>query len=105
MTTFASWIGYDLDGRTDIAWTFSFQVRLMEKRAALADIRERFIILKHRLDDSDGAQRIARQVVGKLDLAIAAVDEQIRALEGITGDPAVLAKAANMITKTACWAT
>ncbi|MGB4864291.1 MAG: phosphoenolpyruvate carboxylase [Hyphomicrobium sp.] len=100
MTTFASWIGYDLDGRTDIAWTFSFQVRLMEKRAALADIRERFIILKHRLDDSDGAQRIARQVVGKLDLAIAAVDEQIRALEGITGDPAVLAKAANMITKT-----
>ena len=100
MTTLASWIGYDLDGRTDIAWTFSFKVRLLEKRASLVDVRERFIVLKHRLDESDGAQRIARQLVGKLDLAIAAVDEQIKAVEAITGDAAVLAKAANVITKT-----
>lgn len=100
MTTFASWIGYDLDGRTDIAWTFSFQVRLMEKRASLNDIRERFIILKHKLDEGDAAQRVARQITGKLDLAIAAVDEQIKALEGIGNDPAQLAKAANIITKT-----
>ena len=100
LTTFASWIGYDLDGRTDIAWTFSFHVRLLEKRAALSDIRERFVILKHRLDESDGAQRVARQIVGKLDLGIAAVDEQIKALDGATGDSAALAKAANVVTKT-----
>ncbi|PPC86492.1 MAG: phosphoenolpyruvate carboxylase, partial [Hyphomicrobium sp.] len=100
MTTFASWIGYDLDGRTDIAWTFSFQVRLMEKRAALNDIRERFVILKHKLGEGDAAQRVARQITGKLDLAIAAVDEQIKALEGIGNEPAHLAKAANVITKT-----
>jgi phosphoenolpyruvate carboxylase len=100
LTTFASWIGYDLDGRTDIAWTFSFQVRLLEKRASLADVRERFVVLKHRLDANDAAQRVARQIVGKLDLAIAAVDEQLKALEGLSGDPAVLAKAANVITKT-----
>lgn len=100
MTTFASWIGYDLDGRTDIAWTFSFQVRLMEKRASLNDIRERFVILKHKLSEGDAAQRVARQITGKLDLAIAAVDEQIKALEGIGNEPAHLAKAANVITKT-----
>ena len=82
LTTFASWVGYDLDGRNDIAWTFSFQVRLLEKRAALADIRERFVVLKHKLEGGDAAQRIARQIIGKLDLAIAAVDEQIKALEG-----------------------
>jgi len=99
LTTFASWVGYDLDGRTDIAWTFSFEVRLREKRAALADVRERFVVLKHKLEDSDAAQRIARQIVGKLDLGIAAVDEQIKALEGFAGDPAGLAKAANVITK------
>jgi phosphoenolpyruvate carboxylase len=99
LTTFASWIGYDLDGRTDIAWSFSFHVRLLEKRAALSDIRERFVILKHRLEDVDSAQRIARQIVGKLDLAIAAVDEQIKALEGVAGDPSGLTKAANIITK------
>ncbi len=99
LTTFASWIGYDLDGRTDIAWTFSFRVRLLEKRAALGDIRERFIILKHKLDDSDAAQRIARQIVGKLDLGIAAVDEQLKALEGVDGSSETLAKAANVMTK------
>src|SRR5690606_16642180 len=33
LVTFASWVGYDLDGRTDIKWTFSFLVRLREKVA------------------------------------------------------------------------
>jgi phosphoenolpyruvate carboxylase len=100
LTTFASWVGYDLDGRNDIAWTFSFQVRLLEKRAALADIRERFVVLKHKLEGGDATQRIARQIVGKLDLGIAAVDEQIKALENFANDPTGLAKAANVITKT-----
>ena len=100
LTTFASWVGYDLDGRNDIAWTFSFQVRLLEKRAALADIRERFVVLKHKLEGGDAAQRIARQIVGKLDLGIAAVDEQIKALESFESDLSGLAKAANVITKT-----
>lgn len=99
LTTFASWIGYDLDGRTDIAWTFSFEVRLAEKRAALTDVRERFIILKHKLDEDDSAQRVARQVVGKLDLAIAAVDEQLKALDMANETPAKLAEAANVITR------
>lgn len=100
LATVASWVGYDLDGRNDISWTFSFRVRLIEKRAALADIRERFVVLKHKLEDSGGPQRIARQIVGKLDLGIAAVDEQIKALEGFEHDHDYLAKAANVITKT-----
>jgi phosphoenolpyruvate carboxylase len=99
LTTFASWVGYDLDGRTDIAWTFSFKVRLMEKRAALVDIRERFLTLKHKLGDSDAAQRLGRQLTGKLDLAIAAVDEQLKALETVGTDARALAKAANIITR------
>ena len=99
LTTFASWIGYDLDGRTDISWNFSYHVRLIEKRAALIDIRERFLILKHKLGDGDAAQRVARQITGKLDLGIAAVDEQIKALEGITNDPKQLVTAANVITR------
>ena len=99
MTTFASWIGYDLDGRTDISWNFSYLTRLIEKRAALSDIRERFMLLKHKLGDSDGAQRISRQITGKLDLAIAAVDEQIKGLEALGSDPKALSRAANIITK------
>ena len=100
MTTLASWIGYDLDGRTDIAWNFSFITRLLEKRAALVDIRERFIFIKHKLGDGDAAQRIARQLTGKLDLAIAALDEQIKGLEALGTGPKALANAANIITKT-----
>lgn len=100
LTTFASWVGYDLDGRTDISWVFSFETRLREKRAALADIRERFVVLKHKLESGDAAQRIARQIVGKLDLGIAAVDEQLKALESFANSTEGLAKAANVMTKT-----
>ncbi|WP_414464172.1 phosphoenolpyruvate carboxylase [Hyphomicrobium sp. DY-1] len=100
LTTFASWVGYDLDGRTDITWTFSFETRLREKRAALADIRERFVVLKHKLESGDAAQRVARQIVGKLDLGIAAVDEQLKALESFANNTEGLAKAANVMTKT-----
>lgn len=99
LTTFASWVGYDLDGRTDIAWTFSFKVRLMEKRAALVDVRARFLNIKHKIGDSDVVQRTSRQLTGKLDLAIAAVDEQLKALEEAGTGPGALAKAANVITR------
>lgn len=99
LATVASWVGYDLDGRTDISWAFSFITRLNEKRASLVDIRERFLTLKHKLGDNDQTQRISRQLTGKLDLAIAAVDEQVKALDGLGNDPNALAKAANIITR------
>jgi phosphoenolpyruvate carboxylase len=100
LSTFASWVGYDLDGRTDIAWTFSFKMRLLEKRSALIDIRERFLSIKHKAGEgSDVAQRLGRQLTGKLDLAIAAVDEQIKAMESFGSNPSSLAKAANVISR------
>ena len=101
LASIASWVGYDLDGRTDIKWDFSFRLRLKEKRAALNDIRERFLILKHKLGESPEIQRVARQVTGKLDLAIAAVDEQILGLENLAaGEPGWdLAKASNIVSR------
>ena len=35
LITVASWVGYDLDGRRDIAWTQSFAFRLEERKLAL----------------------------------------------------------------------
>ncbi len=99
LATFASWVGYDLDGRTDIRWTFSFLIRLREKEAALNDIRDRFLALKPSLGDGADAQRLARQITGKLDLAIAAAGEQIKALEGMGEGGFSLAEAANAITR------
>ena len=91
-------MGYDLDGRTDIKWTFSFIVRLKEKAAALADIRERFLALKALLGDSAEMVRLSRQMTGKLDLAIAATEGHIKALEAVGKDGFTLGKAANAIT-------
>ncbi len=47
LVTVASWVGYDLDGRRDIAWTQSFAFRLEERKLALEHyLRE----LQHILD-------------------------------------------------------
>lgn len=99
LATLACWVGYDLDGRTDIKWHHSFLIRLQEKRAALIEMRERFLIIRHRLGDSDNTTRLFRQITGKLDLALAAVDEQIRALANIGVGGASLSRAANVITR------
>jgi len=99
LATFACWVGYDLDGRTDIDWRKSFILRLKEKRASLADIRERFIALKGDLPADGEAQRLSRQITGKLDLTIAAVEEQVEALDKVMTEDAPLAEAANVITR------
>ena len=70
LASFASWVGYDLDGRTDIKWNYSFLIRLREKRTALNDIRDRFLAIRPKLGDSGEALRLVRQLTGKLDLAI-----------------------------------
>ncbi len=99
LATIASWVGYDLDGRTDIKWTFSFVVRLREKVAALSDIRARFLALKPVLGEDAEMVRLARQVTGKLDLGIAASEAQVKALESIGKKGFTLAHAANAITQ------
>ncbi len=99
LCTFASWVGYDLDGRTDIKWTFSFIIRLREKMDALSDIRERFLAIKDQLGDTAEMVRLVRQVTGKLDLAIAAVEKHMKALEAVGKDGFTLAQAANVITQ------
>ena len=60
-----------------------FSIRLREKQAALNDIRDRFLALKSDVGSGAEVQRLSRQLTGKLDLAIAAVDEQIAALDQI----------------------
>ncbi len=98
LATFASWVGYDLDGRTDITWLDSFRLKLQEKEAALRDIRLRFLAIKDQLDQKNEAQRDTRNVLGKLDLAISAVANQRSAIDKVKADGQGLAEAANTIT-------
>ncbi len=99
LASLACWVGYDLDGRTDIKWNHSFLLRLQEKRAALVEFRERFLVIRHRFGDSDATLRLVRQITGKLDLAVAAVDEQVRMLSNVGVSGASLSRAANVITR------
>jgi phosphoenolpyruvate carboxylase len=98
LATIASWVGYDLDGRTDITWIASFIIRLQEKRAGFIDIHDRIQTLRASLSEQPDTQLLVRQITGKLDLAIAAVDEQIAALESVAAGSQKLADAANLIT-------
>ena len=99
LATIASWVGYDLDGRTDISWIASFIIRLREKRSSFIDIHERIQSLKESLSGSSDTQLLVRQITGKLDLAIAAVDEQLTALDQVVADKKTLVEAANIITQ------
>jgi phosphoenolpyruvate carboxylase len=99
LATVASWVGYDLDGRTDIKWIHSFVLKLQEKCMALSDIRTRFLALKHRVGDSAEIQRLGRQITGKLDLAIAAAEKQHEALKEAAAGNRPLVEAANIISE------
>lgn len=99
LVTFASWVGYDLDGRTDITWHFSLHTRLKEKKDALADIRQRVLDLIPSLGDSEDMQRLNRQLMGKLDLGLAAVDKHVNAVERLIAGEIALAEASNIITQ------
>ncbi|CAH0496308.1 phosphoenolpyruvate carboxylase [Novosphingobium sp. CECT 9465] len=47
---FASWVGYDMDGRTDIGWTTSIAFRLREKARRLAS----YAVALRAIDDAHG---------------------------------------------------
>ena len=82
---FASWVGYDMDGRTDIGWHTSLHYRLSEKAERLAGYAVRLAGLA-----PDLAARLAR--AGDYARAMAA------RFAGDLADPAALSAAANALT-------
>ena len=101
--TLASWVGYDLDGRTDIRWWDSFLFRLTEKEGQLERLRQGLAALRQ-------AQRFEKDA----DAALQALEERLgRALARCTRDRqafakvphdmesgmAALAEAANLLTE------
>ncbi|MFT4027397.1 MAG: phosphoenolpyruvate carboxylase [Novosphingobium sp.] len=84
---FATWVGYDMDGRTDIGWSTCIHYRLGEKALRL----ERYAAQL-------GATGAARPVLEKLTAAAA----HTRKMEALFGEdlttPAALSQAANLLT-------
>lgn len=84
---FATWVGYDMDGRTDIKWHTSIAFRLAEKAQRL----ERYAMSLERIDE-------AHPSVAKLRAAGAQARCSADDFSGDLSDPDALGEAANKLT-------
>ncbi len=84
---FASWVGYDMDGRTDITWSNSIGFRLSEKA-------QRLELYCAKLEAIDPAHRL----LGELRPASDYAKERAADFAADLSDPAALSVAANRLT-------
>ncbi|WP_241461743.1 phosphoenolpyruvate carboxylase [Aurantiacibacter luteus] len=84
---FASWVGYDMDGRTDIGWATSIAFRLAEKAERLA----RYVASLEAID-------AGHMLLGVLRPALEEAQAMAEAFAGDLTDPARLSEAANRLT-------
>lgn len=84
---FASWVGYDMDGRTDIGWAQSIGFRLAEKAERLA----RYVSALERID-------AAHPLLAELRASSGYAADRARDFAGDLSDPAALSVAANRLT-------
>ncbi|MBI1365271.1 MAG: phosphoenolpyruvate carboxylase [Alphaproteobacteria bacterium] len=92
--TLATWVGYDLDGRTDIHWSDTFRLRLEEKAAQLRRYA-RAMTAAIAVEGQAGAERILKQLEAAADFA----SEQAALFAGDFSDPAIVTAAANALTR------
>jgi phosphoenolpyruvate carboxylase len=83
----ASWVGYDLDGRTDIHWADSVRIRLQEKARRLSDYASA-------LAGVGAAHEIAARLAAAAREALA----EAALFEGDLNEPANIVAAANRLT-------
>ncbi len=84
---FASWVGYDMDGRTDIGWETSIRYRLHEKLLRLASYAE-----KLRAAHPSSSQMTV------LDAAVHHTQRMITLFGEMLDDPVILSVAADNLT-------
>ena len=84
---FATWVGYDMDGRTDIGWHTSIRHRLIEKAMRLGAYADDLAGIEAASDMAATLRRAATHAAAMADRFIEALD-----------DPAALADAANALT-------
>ena len=84
---FATWVGYDMDGRTDIGWHTSIGFRLAEKAERLA----RYAAALEAIDT-------AHPLLDTLRSALAHAQDRAADFAADLSDPAALSQAANRLT-------
>jgi len=89
----ASWVGYDLDGRTDIHWAQTLTIRLREKARQLSGYAKTL----ETLAKDHGAARLA-ELCKTFTMAHSLTLRQAEAFAGDLSDPETVIKAANLLT-------
>lgn len=89
----ATWVGYDLDGRTDIHWGQTVRIRLEEKARQLDRYAQALEAISKR-EALPGAAQLAGALKGAGEFAA----EQAALFAGDLDDPDVVVKAANYLT-------
>ncbi len=97
LATCASWVGYDLDGRTDIQWWHSLRLRIAEKRSQLVHYRDTIQRLSRANDRDPGATPLV-SAIDFLDAAITVAEGDMRAFNADVEHAEALAPAANRLT-------
>ncbi len=88
----ASWVGYDLDGRTDIHWGQSITIRLTEKASQL----DRYVALIDAVGAADGSPIAALRA--ELSAAAEATRGHAALFAGDLADPEIVVAASNALT-------
>ncbi len=90
----ASWVGYDLDGRTDIHWGQSIRIRLEEKAAQL----RRYAAAIEKVLKT-GVEPRLETLFETISGAAEAARWQAEAFAGDLNDPDLVVRAANLLTR------
>lgn len=84
---FASWVGYDMDGRTDISWTTSIRYRLEEKAARLAGYARSLQHLQPAIAEGlDRARQLATELAGRFAGDLSEPEDLSAAANALTAD-------------------
>ena len=82
LVTIASWVGYDLDGRSDIPWTTTFAKRLRVQVLQLERYRAAAARLRAMVEGSAGLGDILELLEARLALAVKQAGDEIAVFDG-----------------------
>ena len=94
----ASWVGYDLDGRTDIGWQQMVRLRLEEKAVQLQRYHAVAKSILSAAPDEDPAKAPLTRLCLTINEALIRTEENVEMFSGPIEDPNTLADAANALT-------
>ncbi len=93
----ATWVGYDMDGRTDIDWTHCLRLRLIEKEMRLGSYLDALAAIRARLA-AGAIESALGKIADRLEAARAHTRQAVALFSAPLEDPPALAAAANWLS-------